>query len=142
MTPASIPGYAYGDAGLSASPVSLQDLDLLQQSVLFTDADRHALAMAGEVLAPQVEDVLDVWYGFVAAHPHLVLYFADAQGRPIAGYLPPSASASASGFLTPAKSPGTRSGSTIKKRSLCVTTGSRRTRPMELRRPAISPCAT
>jgi hypothetical protein len=31
--------------------------------------------------------VLDVWYGFVAAHPHLVRYFADAQGQPIAGYL-------------------------------------------------------
>ncbi len=87
MTAPSIPGYNYSDPALPASPVTLQDLDLLQQSVLFTDADRSALAQAGEALAPQVEDVLDVWYGFVAAHPHLVRYFADAQGQPIAGYL-------------------------------------------------------
>jgi hypothetical protein len=44
--------------------------------------------MAGDVLADQVEDVLDVWYGFVAAHPHLVHYFSDPDsGEPIGEYL-------------------------------------------------------
>lgn len=28
----------------------------------------------------QVEDVLDVWYGFVASHPHLVAYFSTPDG--------------------------------------------------------------
>jgi hypothetical protein len=43
--------------------------------------------MAGEVLGDQVEDVLDVWYGFVASHPHLVYYFSDPGGKPNADYL-------------------------------------------------------
>jgi Protoglobin len=38
-------------------------------------------------LGDQVEDVLDVWYGFVASHDHLVRYFAGSDGRPDTEYL-------------------------------------------------------
>jgi hypothetical protein len=31
--------------------------------------------------------VLDLWYGFVAAHPHLVYYFGGPDGQPIGSYL-------------------------------------------------------
>lgn len=87
MSTPSIPGYRYADPALAPSPVTLPDLDLLQQSVLFSEEDRRALQAAGDVLADQVDDILDVWYGFVAAHPHLVRYFANHQGQPISGYL-------------------------------------------------------
>ena len=40
--------------------------------MLCGDEDERYLRMAGEVLGDQVESVLDVWYGFVASHPHLV----------------------------------------------------------------------
>lgn len=70
----NIPGYAYGQVG--PSPVSLADLDLLKKTLLFTDDDVRYLRMAGEVLADQVEEVLDLWYGYVGSHPHLVSYFA------------------------------------------------------------------
>lgn len=83
----TIPGYAYGSAGLEGSPVSVEDLDLLRQSVLFGPDDERYLRLAGEVLSDQVEDVLDVWYGFVAAHPHLVHYFAGPDGEPDGDYL-------------------------------------------------------
>jgi Protoglobin len=44
--------------------------------------------MARDVLADQVEDVLDVWYGFVASNPHLVLYFTRREdGQPDEEYL-------------------------------------------------------
>jgi len=55
--------------------------------VLFGEEDERYLRMAGDVLADQVEDVLDLWYGFVASHPHLVAYFAGPDGQPLAGYL-------------------------------------------------------
>jgi Protoglobin len=42
---------------------------LLQQTVLFAEDDRRYLRMAGEVLADQVEALLDVRYGFVGSHP-------------------------------------------------------------------------
>lgn len=44
--------------------------------------DVRYLRLAGEALQDQIEDVLDVWYGFVAAHPHLVHYFSGADGKP------------------------------------------------------------
>lgn len=87
MPTTSIPGYRYGDSSLPTSPVTLEDLDRLRQSVLFDDQDRQALAAAGEILAGQIDEILDVWYGFVAAHPHLVKYFSNNQGEPIGDYL-------------------------------------------------------
>src|SRR5690606_39387868 len=87
MTTATISGYSYGAPALPASPISLAELDLLKQTVLWTDDDERYLRMAGDVLQDQVEAVLDVWYGFVAAHHHLVYYFTDAQGQPNGDYL-------------------------------------------------------
>lgn len=80
-----IPGYAFGTVG--PSPLSLDDLALLKQATLFTEEDERALRMAGDVLADQIEDVLDVWYGFVASHPHLVHYFTGSDGQPLGEYL-------------------------------------------------------
>jgi hypothetical protein len=82
-----IHGYTYGSPELERSPVSAEDLDLLEQTVLFGEEDVRHLRAAGEVLRDQVEDVLDVWYGFVASHPHLVHYFARPDGEPDGDYL-------------------------------------------------------
>src|SRR5918999_6246722 len=57
----AIPGYAYGSDEAARSPVSTEELDLLKQTVLFSDQDRDALRLAGEVLEDQVEPLLDVW---------------------------------------------------------------------------------
>lgn len=83
----AIAGYTYGQASVAPSPVTDDDLALLQATVLWTDADDDALRMAGDVLGDQVEQILDVWYGYVAAHPHLVYYFSDAEGQPDTEYL-------------------------------------------------------
>jgi Protoglobin len=88
MTPAAIPGYTYGSAELPRSPVTLDELELLKASLLWSEEDGRALRLARDVLADQVEDVLDVWYGFVASHPFLVHYFARrSDGEPDADYL-------------------------------------------------------
>ncbi|GEL17968.1 protoglobin domain-containing protein [Pseudonocardia asaccharolytica] len=87
MTVSAPAGYTYDDHALPASPVSAAELEQLKASVLFTDDDAAALAMAGDVLADQITDVLDTWYGFVGSHPHLVAYFADRDGEPIKSYL-------------------------------------------------------
>lgn len=80
-------GYTYDDPGLGRSPVTTDDLAALHASVLWSHDDEQALRRAGEVLAPQVETILDVWYGFVAANPHLVAAFAGADGEPDLDYL-------------------------------------------------------
>ena len=80
-------GYTYDDPQLPRSPVSLEELELIQKSLLWTDADKQALRRAGEILTAQTDAILDVWYGFVASNPHLVAAFAGADGQPDASYL-------------------------------------------------------
>ncbi len=87
MATATIPGYTYGTADVTPSPLSEEDLEKLKKAVLFDEEDEKYLRMAGEVLADQIEDVLDVWYGFVASHPHLVYYFTDGKGNASNEYL-------------------------------------------------------
>jgi len=87
MSTTSIPGYTYGTAEAARSPLTMNDFDLLKQSVLFDAEDERYLRMAGGVLADQVEAILDVWYGFVASHPHLLYYFTDGQGHANSDYL-------------------------------------------------------
>ena len=88
MSPAGIPGYAYGKASIPKSPVSVEEFELLKKSVLFTDEDVKYLRLSGQVLRDQTGAVLDVWYGFVASNPHLVHYFGrKSDGQPDAEYL-------------------------------------------------------
>ena len=88
MSHTSIPGYTYGTSAVPHSPLSLEDFERLKQSVLFSDEDSQYLRMSYDVLKDQVEDILDVWYGFVASHPFLVYSFSDkATGQPDGHYL-------------------------------------------------------
>ena len=64
-----------------------EDLALLKATVLWSDDDDRYLQMAVDVLADQVDQVLDLWYGYVGSHPHLVHYFTDRDGQPIGEYL-------------------------------------------------------
>ena len=83
-----IPGYTYGERRVATAPITLEELKLLQGALLFGEEDIKALRMSREVLADQVEDVLDVWYGFVASTPQLVYYFGNKQtGEPDGDYL-------------------------------------------------------
>lgn len=84
---ADIPGYTYGSSSLPPSPVSQEELGRLEATVLFTDEDVRYLRLAGEVLADQVDEILDLWYGFVGSHPHLLHYFSGPDGRPDDDYL-------------------------------------------------------
>ena len=88
MSATTIPGYTYGTEAVARSPLSDEEFEQLKQTVLFGDDDVRYLRLSHDVLADQVEDVLDVWYDFVASHPHLVHYFADRDtGEPIGEYL-------------------------------------------------------
>jgi hypothetical protein len=80
-------GYTYGGPEVTTSPVTLDDLARIEASVTWTEDDAAALREAAKVLDDQVEDILDVWYGFVGSHPFLLAAFAGADGRPIDEYL-------------------------------------------------------
>ena len=82
----SIPGYRLGDPALPPSTIDLAGLERLKASLLLGPDDIAALRRAGEILGPQVEDVLDVWYGFVGSNEFLLRYFSTPSG-PDAAYL-------------------------------------------------------
>ncbi len=82
-----IPGYTHGRPDLPTSPISPEELALIEESLLFGDEDREALRMSEAILAPQVEEILDVWYGFVGSKPQLLQYFSSADGKPDMEYL-------------------------------------------------------
>ncbi|MGL4618258.1 MAG: protoglobin domain-containing protein [Chroococcidiopsis sp.] len=82
-----VAGYTYGTNNIARSPLTLEDLNLLKQTVLFTKDDEKYLRLAGEVLADQIDAVLDVWYSFVGSHPHLAQYFSTPDHQLIDGYL-------------------------------------------------------
>jgi hypothetical protein len=87
MSTTPIPGYTLGTAQVARSPLSDADFDVLKQTVLLGEDDLRHLRLAGDVLADQIEAVLDVWYGFVGSHPHLLTYFSGAARQPDDGYL-------------------------------------------------------
>ena len=68
---------------MSTATVTSAEFDELKASVLFSDDDVASLRRSGEILADRVEDVLDVWYGFVGSNPHLLASFTrTSDGEP------------------------------------------------------------
>jgi hypothetical protein len=87
-----LPGYTYGTSSVSRSPVSLADFELMKRSALFGDDDVTYLRRSHDIVADQVEAILDVWYGFVGSQPHLLASFTGktdgtTDGKPLPAYL-------------------------------------------------------
>lgn len=87
MTSENTPaGYTY-DSDLPPSPVREEQLNELLTDVMWDDNDAAALRRAGDILAPRVKEVLDVWYEFIGSTSHLVSVFRGADGEPDVDYL-------------------------------------------------------
>jgi pimeloyl-ACP methyl ester carboxylesterase len=72
-----IPGYNFGTPDVAKSPISLEALKELQASTLFTDEDVVYLRLSYAVLKDQAEDLVTMWRGIIALHPHLSGYGKD-----------------------------------------------------------------
>lgn len=81
-----IPGYDYSTAGAADSPVRLDELNMLEQTVGWTEADSDAIAMAAEVLAGQEEAMVDSWRSIIGEHEHLAKWFFGPDGKPDEAY--------------------------------------------------------
>lgn len=84
----TIHGYTYGTDAVAKSPVRPADFEDMKKSVLFGEEDVQALRLSYDIVKDQVEQILDVWYGFIAANPHLLVSFTGkADGKPLGDYL-------------------------------------------------------
>lgn len=84
-----IPGYTFGGAALARSPVTLDDFERMKASALFGDEDVRRLRQSHQIVKDKVEQILDVWYGFVGSNPHLLASFGAGgdPARPLTEYL-------------------------------------------------------
>jgi hypothetical protein len=69
MAVTTIPGYTSGTDKVPRSPVSRDEVELIKATLLFGEDDRDALRSSSEIPGPQIEAILDVWYGFVGCQP-------------------------------------------------------------------------
>jgi hypothetical protein len=77
-----IPGYAWGSALIPRSPVSLQQLRLLEKASGFSDEDRQWLLKAAPVLVARAEEIVDAWRAAIAAHSEMAQVFFGPGGQP------------------------------------------------------------
>lgn len=88
METKNIPGYTLGTSAVSPSPVTVSDFELMKKTALFGEDDVKYLRLSHDVLKDQVEQILDVWYGFVGSNPHLLASFTGkSDGKPLGDYL-------------------------------------------------------
>jgi hypothetical protein len=81
-------GYTFGTSEVPTSPVTDKDFELMKKSVLFGEEDIKYLKLSYDVLKDYLEEILDVWYGFVGSNPHLLSSFSSKdEGKPISEYL-------------------------------------------------------
>jgi hypothetical protein len=57
--------------------ISEAEFEDLKKTLLFSADDVRYLQMSRPVLEPNVDALLDVWYGFVGSNPHLLYYFSN-----------------------------------------------------------------
>lgn len=70
------------------TPITVAELKLLQESLLFGPEDVEALRMSRAVLEDHTGEILEVWYGFVGSTPQLVESFKNLEtGKPDGAYL-------------------------------------------------------
>lgn len=81
-SPKDIAGYDYGTDRVGRSSVTLDELEKLKQAVDFTEEDRRYLAMAGEILSDQAEEMVNAWREKIGAQPHLAMAFSGPDGKP------------------------------------------------------------
>lgn len=83
-----IAGYAYGSTEIARSPVSLGELDKFKISVGFTAEDQRYLMLAGEVLADQTKQIVELWRShIIAGIPNLARHSRSPEGEAIPTYL-------------------------------------------------------
>jgi Protoglobin len=81
-----IAGYNYGSSDVPASPLSVEELELLKRTVDLTETDIEWLRRAGSVLEDQTAATVAAWREVIAANAHLARYYWSKDGTPDGNY--------------------------------------------------------
>ncbi|KWX06985.1 protoglobin domain-containing protein [Hydrogenibacillus schlegelii] len=83
----TIPGYMMGSPTLPPAPLKPEEIEEIKKTLTLTDDDLRFLRMSLPIVEAHADEILDVWYGFVGSHPHLLYYFSRRDGTPNETYL-------------------------------------------------------
>ncbi len=78
----SIPGYDYGRPSAAHSPVSLEELRQIEESVGWSEEDARTLQRHGDIFTNRGEQMVDTWRAIIGAHPYLAKWFFGPDGKP------------------------------------------------------------
>jgi Protoglobin len=82
----TIPGYDFGSRASAQSPISLEELANLEQTLGWTSEDEQRLRTHSELFRSQAERMVDNWRAVIAAQPHLSSWFLGPDGKPDDAY--------------------------------------------------------
>jgi hypothetical protein len=82
----SIAGYDYGRAGVSRSPLSVDELRQLEAAAGWTAQDARVLERHGNVFRDNAEHMVDAWRAVIGAQPQLAQWFFGPDGKPDDAY--------------------------------------------------------
>jgi hypothetical protein len=76
-----IPGYDYGRSTVAHSPLSLDDLRTIEQTIGWTDEDAELLRRHREIFIRHAEGMVNSWRAVIGAQSHLVKSFFGPHGE-------------------------------------------------------------
>ena len=81
-----IHGYDYGKPIVARSPVSVDELRLLEATLGWSDEDARILRRYEELFRENAEAMVDTWRGVIGSQPHLAKWFFSPDGKPDEAY--------------------------------------------------------
>jgi len=76
-----IPGYGYGSPQAARSPISLEELRQLEQTVGWSDKDAQVLRRHADLFRRNAEAMVDSWRAVIGSQEHLLKWFLDPDGK-------------------------------------------------------------
>jgi protoglobin len=77
-----IPGYIYAQPGVARSPVSLEELRLIETAVGWTEIDAAVLQRHSSIFKKHAEQMVNAWRAVIGEQPHLAELFFGPDGKP------------------------------------------------------------
>jgi hypothetical protein len=75
-------GYDFGSPQSARSPVSMEELRQLKETLGWTSEDEQLLRKHVEFFRSEAESMVDAWRAIIGAQPHLAQWFLGPDGNP------------------------------------------------------------
>ena len=82
----SIPGYGYGRDESAKSPLTIEELRQIEETIGWSQQDAETLRRHGDLFRQNAEQMVDSWRAVIGRQPHLAKWFFRPDGSPDDAY--------------------------------------------------------